>query len=35
MLFDLRLRDVLSGMYLAKTSRMEEVGFEMKSFSAE
>jgi dolichol-phosphate mannosyltransferase len=34
-LFGTSLRDVLSGMYIAKTERMRELGFEMKGFSVE
>ena len=35
MLFGVKLKDVLSGMYLAKTEKMKEIGFEMKGFSVE
>jgi len=34
-LFGTSLRDVLSGMYIAKTERMRELGFEMMGFSIE
>jgi dolichol-phosphate mannosyltransferase len=34
-LFGTSLRDVLSGMYIAKTERMRELGFEMMEFSIE
>jgi dolichol-phosphate mannosyltransferase len=34
-LFGTSLHDVLSGMYIAKTERMRELGFEMRGFSIE
>lgn len=34
-LFGTRLRDVLSGMYVAETEKLREVDFEMSGFSAE
>lgn len=35
LLFGTRLRDVLSGMYVVRTSRLRELGFEMGGFSVE
>jgi glycosyltransferase involved in cell wall biosynthesis len=34
-LFGVKLRDVLSGMYLARTEHLKEVEFEMRGFSVE
>lgn len=34
-LFGVRLHDVLSGMYLARTAKLREISFEMKGFSVE
>ncbi|MEM4717894.1 MAG: glycosyltransferase family 2 protein [Desulfurococcaceae archaeon] len=35
LLFGVRIRDVLSGMYLARLDKLQDVGFEMKGFSVE
>ncbi|MCS7108345.1 MAG: glycosyltransferase family 2 protein [Sulfolobales archaeon] len=35
LLFNTKLRDVLSGMYVVKTSRLRELNFEMEGFSIE